>query len=295
MALPDLQAWLDDDERSGAPARLEVLKRFLLAYGAARAWLWLAFGIDDALGWIGPAAVVATVLAVCVWREGWSSLAARLALALVALEHVALWPNADNHFVLETILLVLVAVPGPDGRGAAESLQGLRWVAALVFFITGVQKLLYGLYVRGEFLAFMIGRGDRFGQVFSWLLPSADVARLESYDPMRSGQGPFRVEVPAFLVASNLVWILEIALAPLLLIARTRRIATAVTLLFVLGIQLGAREIGFALLFGTLLLVFLPASIARRILPVQIVFLIWVVLTAWGVLPGGGWLDRGWM
>jgi hypothetical protein len=172
-------------------------------------------------------------------------------------------------------------------------LAGLRWLTVLVLFHTGLQKLLYGHYWRGDFLAFMVGRGERFADLFRWILPPAEIARLASHDPFREGAGPYRVSEPLFVAASNLVWIAEVALPAGLILRRTRAAAAFAALAFVLVIQLGAREMGFALLFGNLLLLFAPAGLAARLLPLWLGFLGLTLLATSGLLPGRE-LIRGW-
>ncbi len=275
--------------------KIDGLRKFILLYGAARSWLWLIYGAQIEAGAVVPSAVALSVCAALAWVPGRAHWAPRVAVPFLLWQLAASFPFADNHFVLEVLVVGVLAVVGPNGEGEGLALQGVLWVTAVVFFQTGLQKVLHGQYFRGEFLAFMVGRGGRFGEVFSWILPQAEVARLAAYDALRSGAGPYRVDSTAFVVVSNVVYLAEIGLAPLMLLRRTRVVAAVGALALVLLIQLGAREVGFALLFGNLLLLFLPNTLGRRLLPAFSVFVIWVVLAAAGILPGGSWFDRGWM
>jgi hypothetical protein len=182
--------------------------------------------------------------------------------------------------------VALLAVAGRGSAGAPLVLAGLRWLAAIVLFHTGLQKLLYGHYFAGDFLAFMVGRGDRFADLFRWVLPSAEVARLAGYDALRSGAGPYRVGEPLFVALSNAVWIAELVLPLGLLARRTRGLAAAAAAALVLAIQLGAREAGFALLFVNLLLLSGPPRLARALLPVFGALLVWALAAAGGLVPG---------
>ena len=123
-----------------------------------------------------------------------------------------LFPLAPNHFFVELYAVALLALVGRGARDAALALAALRWLAALVLFASGLQKLFYGHYLRGDFLAFMVGRGDRFADLFRWILPAAEVARLQALDPFRDGAGPYRVSQPLFVAVSNLVCIAELVL-----------------------------------------------------------------------------------
>lgn len=276
-------------------AKIDGLRKFLLLYGATRSWLWLIFDARIEPGLVVFCALGLSAAAALAWVRAWACFAPRIALVFLVVESIAVFPYSDNHFVLEVLAVGLVALVGRDGEGEEVALGGLLWVTAVVFFQSGLQKVLYGQYFGGEFLAFMVGRGDRFGDVFGWLLSAAEMDRLAGYDPLRSRQGPYRVASFPFLVASNAVYLLEMVLAPLLLLARTRFVAALVSLTFVLFIQLGAREVGFALLFGNLLLLFTPSDLVRRLVPFLTLFAAWVVLTAAGILPGGSWIERGWM
>jgi hypothetical protein len=165
----------------------------------------------------------------------------------------------------------------------------------LVLFHTGLSKLLYGQYFHGDFLAYMIGTGDRFGDAFRLLLGADEVVRLQGYDALRTGAGPFRVSSWPFVLASNLVWIAELALPVLLMIRRTRAPAALASIALVLAIQAGARELGFAMLFGNLLLLFLPGVWNRRLLPLCALAFVLALLAVLGWLPGGGWLEAGYL
>jgi len=278
------------DEPALAHAKLDALRCFVLLYGAARSWLWLAFNRD-----LDPAALAASAVALtlCAGLTTWpraATWAPRLALPVLVVQLAWTFPLTNNHFFLELVCVGLLALVGPDRVGERVALDALCWVTALVLLHGGLSKVLYGLYFRGEFLAFMVGRTERFADVFRWLLPVDDVARLAGYDPLRAGDGPFRVASLPFVLAANLVYLLEITLAVLLLPRRTRTIAAACALVLVLVIQLGARELGFAILFGNLLLAFLPRSAPRLLLPVLALLFAWEIAAAFGWLPGRDWV-----
>lgn len=276
-------------------AKVDGLRRLVLGYGAARSWLWVLYGAQAEAGLLVLSALAMTGCAAFAWFPKRAHWAARAAAPVLLLQLAATFPFADNHFVLEVLVVVVLAAVGRNGEGETEVLQGVLWVIAIVLFQTGFQKALHGQYFQGEFLAFMVGRGGRFGDAFAWMLSPVDVEQLAAHDPLRSGAGPYRVDSTVFVVVSNLVWVAEIALAGLLLWTRTRAIAAIVSIAFVLALQLGAREVGFALLFSCLLLSFFENDLGRKVVPFVLVFLVWVVLTAAGVLPGGQAIDPGWM
>jgi len=59
----------------------------------------------------------------------------------------------------------------------------------------------------------------------------------------------------------------------------------------IVGIELGAVEIGFGLLFLNLLFLFVPGSWNRRLLPILAAGMLYAVGAAFGWLPGD---PRGW-
>ena len=275
------------DDAVLAHAKLDALRRFVLTFGAARSWLWLAFNRDLDASALGASAAVLTCCAALAWWPRTATWAPRLALPVLLLQLGWTFPLTNNHFFLELVCVGLLALVGSDGDGEQAALDAIRWVTVLVLVHGGVQKALHGLYFRGEFLAFMVARAERFADVFRWLVPADELARLAgAAAEARDGAGPFRVASVPFVVAANLVWLLEIALGVLLVPRRTRTAAAAAAVVFVLAIQLGARELGFALLFVNLLLAFLPRPPGRAVLASLVVLLAWAVGAAFGVLPG---------
>lgn len=275
------------DDAAAAHAFVAALRRFVLAYGAARAWLWLAFDAGpEPVASVGVA-LAATACAVLAWIERPSTWAPRLALPVLLVQLGSTWPVTNNHFFVELVAVALLALPDRSGDGDAVALNAIRWVTALVLLWSGLQKIAYGLYFRGEFLAFMVARAERFADVFRWLLPADELTRLASLHELRDGSGPFLVAAaPAFVAAANAVWILEVVLGVLLLPRRTRTAAAACAIALVLLLQLAAREAGFAVLFAGLLAASLPWTPGRRALIAVTTLLACAVLAAFGWLPG---------
>lgn len=275
------------DEPALAHAKIELLRRFVLLFGAARSWLWLAFARDLDTASLGVSAAALSACAALAWWPSTAALAPRLALPVLLVQLAWTLPLTNNHFFLELVCVALLALVAHDGDGEQVALDAIRWVTALVLVHTGLQKVLHGLYFQGEFLAFMVARADRFADVFRWLVPPDEMARLArlAAEP-HAGAGPFRVAAVPFVVGANLVWVLEILLGVLLLPRRTRTVAAVAALCFVLAIQAGARELGFALLFAGLLVTFLPRAAGARVLVPLALLLAWAVGAAFGVLPG---------
>lgn len=270
-----------------AQDRVLDFQRILLLYGAVRSLVWVAIAPRDGLLLLG-AALVFVVAAGLALRGGRGTFPARLALPAVLAQVAFRFPHTANHLFLEAVCIaVLALLPRRSERDEAPlALAALRLVTALVLFHTGFQKLVYGLYFQGEFLAFMAATQERFGRVFQFFLPDAELARLEALDRKETGAGPYRVAAPAFVLASNLVWMAELTLPALLAWPPTRVLATLAGIALMLGIQVAALELGFALLFVNLLLLFLPGRWNARLFPFFAAFLLYGLLSLAGSVPG---------
>jgi hypothetical protein len=159
----------------------------------------------------------------------------------------------------------------------------VRWIVVVIFLWSGVQKLASGYWTNAEYLAYSLGNPS-YRQVLGALLPEAELARLTGYHG-QVGDGPYRVSSRPLLVAANATWLLEIALAPMLVWRRTRRLAVIVALLFLAGIEAAAREIFFGLVFANALLLFLPGGVHRFAVPFFVAVLAILTLVSIGVLP----------
>jgi hypothetical protein len=265
--------------------KLAAFRHFLLLYGAARSWLWLHF-LEERSAVFAASAVLMTVAFALTLRPRLAHWGPRLALPIV-LYHVSLtFPGTANHNFLELYCVTLLCLLDPREPEADRLvLRGLSWMAVIIFFLAGLQKVSYGYYFRGDFLAFMVGAQERFATLFGLILPAAEVARLRAYDELTTGAGPYRVSSPLFIVASNLVWIGELALPPLMIWRRTRTLATLGAILLLGTIQLGALEFGFAVLFINLLLLLLPGNWNRRLLPYFAALLVLAALLGLAGLP----------
>jgi hypothetical protein len=282
----------DRDGAVPAVVQLRWFRRYVLLYGVTRSWLWVSHpDAATSAAYLVPAVVLTAALGLAFLPrlETW---APRIAIpALLGLVW-ATFPTTPNHYYLELLAMTALATVGPQpasgtGRDAVDALAGLRWLTAIVFFQTGLQKVLYGCYFHGELFAYLTSQDPRFAAFFGSLLPAHELARLTSYNTLHTGSGPYRVDAPLVLLLSNLVWVAELVLPALMLMPRTRKVATLAAVAFVASFQLAAREAGFAMLFTGLLLLFLPRAPLRRIVPVAAVVCLWAVAAAFGVLPGG--------
>ena len=279
-----LLAFLDDANPRSTPAKMRAFEISLVVLCSTEIW---ARGLEVhergmPYSWSIPIVVTLGGAAACVpaWRQRGFLL---LALAMV----VAVWdafPTTGNHVYLECFLCGLCALLDPSKKEEQRLLtRSLRWVTCVIMLFAGIQKLVHGYYTNGLMPAFLL-QERRFERVFELLLPASEAQRIHSYDGL-DGAGPYLVSTPLWLLASNLVWMLEIALALALFAPRSRPAAVGVGIVFVTLIETGAREILFGLLFVNLLLMFLNSAANRRFLPITVVTCVVIILMRLGWLP----------
>ena len=173
-------------------------------------------------------------------------------------------------------------------------LQGFRWLVAIFFAATGLQKAVYGYYFDGQFLAFVTGTEERFTTFFQYLMPADEVARLKSYNLVevregvfrpKTGSGPYRVDSAIFVLLSNFVWIAEILIGMLLLLKPTRTWATIAGIVFVVFIEAGAREFTFGVLMLNLFFLSLPGDWVKRCFWLFVAFYAYLILDKFDLVP----------
>ena len=212
----------------------------------------------------------------------------RVALAALAVSHAVLvwreFPATGNHAYLEVILCLLGAFLCVDEPAERVLLvRALRWIVALIFVWSGVQKLVHGFWVHGQYLAYALDSAG-FRPVLGLLLAPDELARLAGYRG-DVGDGPYLVSSWRLLAVSNGTWLVEVALGPLLLWPRTRVPAALAGLGLLLGIEVGAREVFFGLVFANAILTFLPPAAHRRAVIPAALILLALTLSRLGILP----------
>ena len=206
--------------------------------------------------------------------------ATRLAAILVAVRIVLSFPLTANHVFLEFLVLLFLSILDESRKEEGDVLmRGVRWLTVGFFFHTGLQKLLYGRYFDGQFLGHSIAFEDRFAWFFRPMLPAAEFARLRGQATVIEGAGPYSVDSALFLVLSNGVYLFEMAAAVLLLVPRTRSVTAVVSILFVVGIEAGARELIFGVFMISLFLLFMRRSPMR--------WSFWAIAAVYGYLAAG--------
>jgi hypothetical protein len=275
-----------EDAPAFAQSKIRSFRRFLLVVVAAESWHALhypAYHEDVVLHQALAGAL--TLCALLGWIPRLERLATAAAALAMAADLVSVFPENANHQYVGLVAMGLLAL-GRSRVPAEEQLvlQGLRWLIPIGFFWAGAQKLLYGYWFGGEFLAVRVATDPSFATVLAPFLSAEELARLSALQPSR-GAGPYRVTEPLFLLVSNGTWLAELLLAPLLLIRRTRLLAAVGVIVFMVAIELGAREIFFGMLMVSLALLYTERDANRIALPGFVVAIAYLLATSAGWLP----------
>lgn len=207
-------------------------------------------------------------------------------LALLEVVFIAQsFPLTGNHAYLLCILAGTRAFVDCKEAGEQELfLVAARWIVAIVFFWTGLQKLLNGFYFQGEFFSYYLSRQEHFRGLLQYLISPEELDRLLGY-AKQVGDGPYRSHSPALIALSNAVWVAEMGLAVLLVARRTRMAAVWLTLVFMVLTEIAARELVFGAIFLNGLLLFPRRDYNRYLIPLFAAFHAWLILMRLGVLP----------
>jgi hypothetical protein len=159
-----------------------------------------------------------------------------------------------NHQVLAPVILAVLALhDAANATSERMALRNIRAIAGAVFFGSGLQKLLYGHYGDGQFLAVFAVTDPRFHDALSYFAP-AEIRRLMAVGVPYEGAGPYAIEwLPALLVTRGTV-LAEMAIGILIVIPKTQNVAALLGLAMLLGIELVAHEFTFGIMFANLLL-----------------------------------------
>jgi hypothetical protein len=287
MGFESVLARLDGDAPGTRHAKLRAFQIILALVVCAEYWTkylrrWGDLGADEIVAW---AAVTVLAAAVVHGRQR------RLAFAGIALVQTwyvwSLFPMAGNHRYLEVAFaLALAVLDDEDGPEQVLLLRSLRTMVLVVLFYSGLQKLVHGYWLRGQFLAWSLWE-DSFRTALQPLLSAEEFTRLisQGWSP---GDGPYLVSSRPLVVLSNAVWLSEMTLAALLVPRVTRTFACVATCALIAGAELLAREMMFGIEFAAATLLFLPGDFLRRCVVPAAVLLAALVLVRLGLFPEVG-------
>jgi uncharacterized membrane protein YphA (DoxX/SURF4 family) len=277
-------AFLDGDDPGTQLSKVRAFEWIFALIVCTEYWVRATFKPNDLGLNYSVSLPLISALGVATLSARWG----RLAFAgLAIVQSVRIWndfPVSGNHSYLELLLCILCAsLNVRDQEERKLFLRAVRWMSCVVFFYAGVQKFVHGYYFRGQLLLYSIGI-ETFRPVLQLLLPHADFVRLSQYR-FQAGDGPFLVSSPLIVVLSNATYIIEIGLAVLLLLRRTRPFAVIGAIVFLVCIESAARELFFGLIYINMLLLFLERDVNRRLLGVFGAALGCLLLVRLKVLP----------
>ena len=242
--------------------------RCLIVVGATAVIVEAAFWLLNKLGYRGF-----VVAGVSLW-------ATRAAAVLVVAQIALTMPFTANHVFLELLCLALLAFLDESKADEDELLlQAMRWLTAVFFFYAGLQKVLYGRYFDGQFLAFMAATQDRFADFFRYFMSDEAFVQLRAHELPKLGAGPYRVDSLLFLAISNSVYIFEMVAGILLLVRKARPFTALAIIAFVIVIEIAAREIVFGALMVNLALLFIPGRWNQWLFGLFVGFYLFLIVT----------------
>lgn len=259
---------------------LRAFRSLVLLHAAVRTFFW--YVPPDSLlagAYVTPATVVLMRLGLVVavvaslWRR--AARAAVGAAAAAVLVQVSLsFPAVKDPLYLELFCLLSLTLLDVESDSDGPLLRSaLCWMAVLVLFHSGLQKVLHGYYFFAELPLAAVADGQSFGELFGWMLPAGEMARLRGLNLSLPDAGPFRSDMALLLIVSNAIWALEIGLAVLVAVPRTRRFGALAAGVLVLVVHVVGGQPLYALLMTQLLLLCIPGQWSRR--------LAWVVAAAY--------------
>jgi len=287
MGFESVLARLDGDEPGTRHSKVRAFQIILALVVCTEYWTkylrrWGDLGADEVVAW---AAV--TILAAAVVHGRWRR-PAFAGIALVQTWYVwSLFPMAGNHRYLEAAFALAFAVlDDEDGPEQVLLLRSLRYMVLVVLFYSGLQKLVHGYWLRGQFLAWSLWL-DNFRTALQPLLPREEFTRLTSQG-WSPGDGPYLISSRPLVLLSNAVWLSEMVLAALLVPRATRAFACVATCALIAGSEVLAREMMFGIEFAAATLLFLRGDFLRRCVVPAAALLAALVLVRLGIFPEVG-------
>lgn len=196
--------------------------------------------------------------AFAVWAYGRRTLGYALALGVAFFVHFRDLPRAPNHGWLEVSLFLVLLISGIESdKNRRATLGACRWMALTAIFASAFQKLAYGGYTHGAYLAYLMANSPKTTWILSTMTTPAEVERLIALGT-EPGDGPYLVQSAGWVIMSNLVWISELVLPVLVLVKSTRRWAMPLTIAVFSFIAILSQELVFGSFMMAILIPMLP-------------------------------------
>lgn len=189
-----------------------------------------------------------------------------LLLVPLATTIVPVWPYTINHRAFEGIVLLILALASPDEE--SFSIDVIRWLILSVWFYAGVQKLVHGYYLNGEWFALhAMTYGTDRGGIIDFLVRHSGT--LAAFAPCctTTDVALSASQKALFIFLGSSVVVAELGLPLLALFRRTRTLGLAGLFGLQLAIAFSSAEVDFALSSAACLCLFIP-GLAKWAYPV---------------------------
>jgi hypothetical protein len=237
-----------------------------------------------------PYMVLVWIASALVFLCGWRVFGLALTAGLHIYSAIAELPYTANHRFLMAFSSLLLLTHGTSATESRLVLGALRTQFIILVFWTGAQKVWWNTYTQGEFLMVFSHVKGSFQGPISMLMDPAELQRWRGLSLEQLDAGPFRSTSPMLILASNLSWIAEVFLPIGLLFHRTRVAATVLLIMFIMGIQVAAREVIFGTLATSTAALFLSANMQRRWMVTCLVMVcVLIALSEIGLVAGAAW------
>ena len=282
-----LLAMAGDDDAATRLSKIRTFELILILGLVSEPWS-LAITHFATYGWnlkIMLLPAVVTVVAMLGVRHGQRRAALFGLMVIQLFRTFASFPMTANHVFLQLFLLIMIVSCDFEKEEEQSLFLGsARWLFIIVFFYSGVQKLVHGYYFQGEFFAYHLAR-ESFAFGLAPFMSSEELQRFTVEFTGAVGDGPYRFESLPIRVLSNAAYLVEIAIPAFLFMRRTRSLAVLATAVFLLVTELMAREFHFGLIFANGLLLFPPSDFNRKLLVPFAVVYVWMMLVSVNVVP----------
>lgn len=189
----------------------------------------------------------------------------RRTVGLILFALTSLWkvgvsfPLTPNHsFMIAFGLFACLWAHFSKSNYLVKPMQLVRWLGFSMLFGAGAQKLLHAEYWNGAYLAVRLASEEPRWYYLGRIVSGEELAQLT--DP--EFNGPYVLTTSTALAISRFIPLAEIALAVGMLLKRSRDVAVGLGIFFIIGLQMLAGEVTFALGALGVLSSFLPIRMA---------------------------------
>jgi hypothetical protein len=232
---------LADERNDNQSSRLNNFNNFLLFHVTFRSWMMYLDnqGRYSIIDFFCP--LILTFLFTVFKKNGHKCTI--LAFLVYLIKFSSVFPTSPNHYYVELYFLFLFSIFNfRNSKNETNYLtNSLKLLFVIILFYTGIKKLLYGQYFRGEYLAYLISCDERFSSVFSYILSKKEMLSIKS--------GNYITGNYYFYLISNSIYLFEIIAPIILFFKKDHNYIKEMLIIFFITLFLISREFTFAAIF----------------------------------------------